>query len=82
MLAKGPRDCLYPYVVPNCITTTQVSPRRPSKHLFFYCLTVDELEEIVEDKVLAARVAGKLERLGVAHGALLLINLCREKKLC
>lgn len=38
------------------------------------CLTVNQLKEIVEDKVLAT-LTRKLERLGVVHGALLLVNL-------
>lgn len=39
-------------------------------------LTVDQLEDVVEDKVLAVGgVTGKLESLGVVHGALLLVNL-------
>lgn len=37
-------------------------------------LTVDQLEDVVEDKVLATLLS-KLEGLGVVHGALLLINL-------
>jgi hypothetical protein len=41
----------------------------------FIRLTVNELEDIVEDEVLARGVAGELEGLGVVHGALLLIDL-------
>lgn len=39
-------------------------------------LTVDQLEEVVADKVLLrGGVKGKLESLGIVHGALLLIDL-------
>lgn len=55
----------------------------PSHHLFYdkfdvavIDLTVDELEDVVEDKVLATgAVTAELESLGVVHGALLLIDL-------
>lgn len=38
-------------------------------------LTIHQLEDVVEDKVLSARVARQLERLGVIHRALLLVDL-------
>lgn len=39
-------------------------------------LTIDQLEDVVEDKVLAVGgITGKLESLSVVHGALLLIDL-------
>ena len=36
---------------------------------------VDETENVVEDEVAASAVGAKLESLGVAHGALLLVDL-------
>jgi hypothetical protein len=39
-----------------------------------FTLTEDQLEHVVEHKVLAAGVAGQLEGLGVVHRALLLID--------
>ena len=38
-------------------------------------LTVNQLEDIVEDKVLATGVTGELESLCVVHGALFFIDL-------
>ena len=38
-------------------------------------LTVNQLEDVVEDEVLARTLAGQLEGLGVVHRTLLLINL-------
>lgn len=38
-------------------------------------LTEDELEDVIEDKVLALGIAGQLEGLAEVHGALLLVDL-------
>ena len=45
---------------------------------YFRRLTVNKLEDVVEDEVLALGIASKLESLGVVHGALLLVNLFKE----
>lgn len=44
------------------------------RHASALRLTVDELEEIVEDEVRAA-IGHQLEGLGVVHGALLVVDL-------
>jgi hypothetical protein len=42
--------------------------------LRLFRLSVNKLEDVVEDEVLARGISGELEGLGVAHGALLLID--------
>lgn len=51
-------------------------------HLLAGALTVHQLEEVVEDKVLAARVASQLECLAVVHRALLLVDLSHKVSVC
>lgn len=41
-------------------------------------LTIDQAEDVVEDEVASLAVRLKLERLGVVHGFLFLINLIPE----
>lgn len=54
-------------------------PRLPATHYFVLDLTVDELEEIVKDKVLAACcIARELEGLRVVHRTLLLVDLLKK----
>lgn len=43
--------------------------------LRLFRLSVDELEDVIEDEVLARGIAGELEGLSVAHGTLLLVDL-------
>ena len=42
------------------------------------CGVVDETENVVVDKVAALSVGEKLECLGVVHGLLFLVDLCRR----
>jgi hypothetical protein len=51
------------------------SPEALQASFYSLYLSVDELEDVVENKVLAVAVSGELEGLRVAHGALLFINL-------
>lgn len=44
-------------------------------------LTIHKLEEIVEDEIVAALVAGELESLCVVHWSLLLVNLQERHKM-